>query len=505
MTNTYTGAGIFSRLGKVMTRSPLISAFSAFSACLMIMLVLSFSHAVVAKTLPSIANAQSSLISPVEEKRIGKLVAGNLNRLPASHKLAVRLWLSDLVRPLLNQSNLKDKQLQLFLLNNRSINAFATPGGIVGVHTGLILETKQVDELVAVLAHEIAHISQRHYAHRRASEERMAPVYFGAFLASILVASKVDANIGEAGIHATQAALIREQMSYSRANEQDADRVGLQLMHASQFDTSKMLSMLELLGSPLNEQDPNWAWARSHPISEHRIADMAARVEQLPNSTSSVHYQTDFQLLRIMLATQLTDTTKKSLDNVSKQLDPLDDNYHLYQQFAEAMVLLQQRQWAPAAALLETLSAQQPTQSFIWDRWLYALLAQGDYQQVIAQSRTAEQLGLHIALTHYFRAQAYNALSDMAQANKHLNKLLQAQPLWIGGWQLLAEWSGQTANLSTHRVAMAQWHLLRGEFDQAREQTLLGEGLATSSDSQRQQLLRIREAAKVLKATAEGL
>jgi len=456
-------------------------------------------------TLPSIDNAQSSLISPLEEKRIGQLVAGNLNRLQASHKLAVRLWLTDLVRPLLNQSNLKDKELQLFLVNNQSINAFATPGGIIGVHTGLILETHQVGELVAVLAHEIAHISQRHYAHRRASEERMAPLYFGAFIASIVVASKVDASMGEAGMHATQAALIREQMSYSRANEQDADRAGLHLMHVSQFDTRKMLSMLELLGSPLNQQDPNWAWARSHPVSEHRIADMAARVDQLPQNPSSPHYQIDFQLLRIMLATQLTDTTKASLDQVSQQLDPLADNYHLYQQFAEAMVLMQQQQWAPAAALLNTLSAQRPTQSFIWDQWLHALLAQGDYQQVIAHSQAALKLGLHVAQAHYFQALAHQAMSDMKQAHRHLDKLIQAQPLWVGGWQLLAEWSGQAANLSTHRVAMAQWHLLRGEFDQAREQTLLGDGLATSSDSQRQQLLRIREAAQVLKATAEGL
>ena len=499
MTNTYTRADIFSRLGKVMAMSLSISAIFT------IILALCSSHAVVAKTLPSIDNAQSSLISPVEEKRIGKLVAGNLNRLQASHKLAVRLWLADLVRPLLNQSNLEDKELQLFLVNNQKINAFATPGGIIGVHTGLILETSHVDELVAVLAHEIAHISQRHYAYRRASEERMAPLYFGAFLASIVVASKVDANIGEAGIHATQAALIREQMSYSRANEQDADRVGLELMQAGQFDTNKMLSMLELLGSPLNEQDPNWAWARSHPISEHRIADMAARVEQLPTNPSSIHYQMDFQLLRIMLATQLTDTTKASLDNVSKQLDPLADNYHLYQQFAQAMVLMQQHQWAQAAALLETLSAQHPTQSFFWDQWLHALLAQGDYQQVIAQSQASVKLGLHVSQAHFFQAQAYNALSDMVQAYRSLDKLMQTQPLWIGGWQLLAEWSGQTADLSTHRVAMAQWHLLRGEYEQAREQALLGESLATTSDRQRQNLARIREAAQILKKTAEGL
>ncbi len=504
MTNTYSHMGIFSRQLKGFSNKPLVKTHLlayglSFAALLMP------TNASASDILPSITNAQSSLISPAEEQRIGKLVAGNLNRLSSSKALAIRLWLTDLVRPLLNHSNLPNKQLQLFLVNDKSVNAFASPGGVIGVHTGLVLQTQQVDELVAVLAHEIAHISQRHYAHRRASEERRAPLYFGAFLASIVVASKVDADMGEAGIYATQAAIVREQMSYSRANEQEADRVGLELMQASQFDVSKMLSMLDMLGSPFAEQDPNWAWARSHPVSEHRVADLAARIEQLPLHQSSSHYQMDLQLLRIMLATQLTDTTKQSLTEVSQQLDPLNDNYLLYQQFAKAMVLAAKREWPVASELLANLSAQHPAQSFIWDQWMQALMAQGQFQAVIAHSQSSAKLGLHATQSYYYQALAYRGLKDMSLAYRALNKLIQAQPLWVGGWQLLAEWSGQTADLATHRVAKAQWHLLRGEFEQAMEQALLGASLATTTDQQRVQLGLIRANAKELKKTVEEL
>ncbi|MDP6967544.1 MAG: M48 family metalloprotease [Gammaproteobacteria bacterium] len=494
MTNTYSSPFI----------SELYFMRQMLRAGLVIVLWLGVGHAS-ANTLPSIANHQSYLISQSEEHHIGQLVAGNLNRAPTSKALAIRLWLTDLVRPLLNHSSLSDKQLQIFLVNNKSINAFAAPGGVIGVHTGLILQTRQVDELVAVLAHEIAHISQRHYAHRLANEKSKAPIYFGAFLASMALATQVDVDLGEAGLHATQAALIRDKMGYSRAHEQEADRVGLALMQAAGFDVNKMLSMLNLLDSPFVEQDPNWAWSRSHPISEERVADLASRIEQLPAHKSSEHYQMDFQLLRLMLATELNDATKQSLSSISQQLDPLDDKYALYQQFATAMVHLQQQHWHAAAQMLAPLAELYPTQAFIWDRWMQALLAQGNNQAVITYAQEYVKLGFHRSLAYYYLARASAAQDDMHSAYRYLDKLMLAQPLWIGGWEMLAQWSGQAADLSTHRVAMAQWHLLRSEFEQAKEQALLGQQLATTSDAQRQQLADILNTAKTLTATAARL
>ncbi|MDP6166406.1 MAG: M48 family metalloprotease [Gammaproteobacteria bacterium] len=502
MTNTYSSACFFGLLSLLCS----IVALANTKRHLWILIIyLIGAGQVIANDLPDIKNAQSNLISPQQEQLIGRLVAGNLNRLPSSQALGVRLWLTDLVRPLLNHSSLTNKQLQMFLINDRSINAFAAPGGIIGVHTGLVLKMQHVDELVAVLAHEIAHISQRHYAHRRASEERRAPIYLGALLTTMVLATQVDAQLGEAGFHATYAAMMHEQMSYSRANEQEADRVGLDLMQASHFDTHKMLSALKQLDSPFVEQDPNWAWARSHPISEHRVADIASRVEQLSAHPSSPHYQLDFQLLRIMLATQLTDTTKQSLEDVSKRLDPLADHYALYLQFAEAMLLMKQQQWLEAGDLLEGLATERPTQPFIWNQWLRALLMQGQYQQVIEISQEYADLGLHQNLSRYYQALAYAAIKDMDKAYQQLNQLIQAQPDWIGGWQLLADWRGQTADFAKHRIAKAQWHLLRAEFELAQEQALLGEQLTTTSDQQRQQLKHIQAQAKALKETANSL
>lgn len=456
--------------------------------------------------LPAIDNNQSKLISPAEEERIGKLVAGNLNRLSASNSLAIRLWLTDLIRPLLNHSDLANKEIELFLVNDRSINAFAAPGGVMGVHTGLILKVKSVEELIAVMAHEIAHISQRHYAYRRADQENKSPLYMGAFLASMVLASSVNANIGEAAIHATNAAIVRDQMAYSRANEQEADRIGLQLMQASGFDSSKMLSMLSYLDSPFVDNDPNWEWARSHPISEQRLADVSSRIDkQSNNNERAAYYQQGFTLLQILLATQLTDTTKQSLQDIVADLDPLADDYLLYQQFAEAMGAMHQQQWQQASLTLARLSHSYPSQMLIWERWMWSLLQQAQYEQVIEQTKLRRNLGFNTLLSYLYQAAANEALGNVNEAIRLMSKLVSQQPRWIMGWQLLAEWHAKYGDLAAHRLAKSQWHLLRGEFDPAREQALLGQQLAGLSNSQQQQLQALLDSIKVLEQTAANL
>lgn len=459
-----------------------------------------------ANQLPAIDSNQSKLISPAEEHRIGRLVAGNLNRLPASNNLAIRLWLSDLIRPLLNHSDLPNKDIELFLVNDRSINAFASPGGVMGVHTGLILKVASVEELIAVMAHEIAHISQRHYAHRRADQESKSPLYMGAFIASMVLASNVNANVGEAAIHATNAAMVRDQMAYSRANEQEADRIGLALMQSSGFDTSKMLSMLNYLDSPFVENDPNWAWARSHPISEQRIADVSARINsQANNPQRAAYYQQGFALLQILLATQLTDPTKQSLQDVITGLDLLADDYLLYEEFAQAMLAIQQQQWPSATQTLTKLSHDYPSQMLIWERWMWCLLQQGHYAELIKQTKLRRDLGFNQILSYLYEAAANEAMGQVDEAMRLMNKLVTQQPQWVMGWQLLAEWQAKYGDLAAHRLAKAQWHLLRGEFEQAQEQALLGQQIAGLTDAQEDALARLLDEVKELEDAAANL
>ena len=136
---------------------------------------------------------------------------------------------------------------------------------------------------------------------------------------------------------------------------------------------------------------------------------------------------------------------------------------------------------------------------------MQSLMNQGNYQAVINFAGQYAELGFHRDLAYYYLARATAAQGDIQSAYEQLNELLQVQPLWIGGWEMLGEWSGQAADLSTHRVAMAKWHLLRGELKQAEQQALLGTQLSTTNDVQLQQLAEILASIEALTKTAANL
>ncbi len=427
----------------------------------------------IAVELPDLHNNQD-LISPQQEQTIGRLVAGKLNQLPESHALAPKLWLQDLIQPLVNHSQLNDQPLDIFLIHNNSINAFATPGSLIGVYSGLILTIDDVEEFSAVLAHEIAHISQRHYAYRRAEQQQNSPAYLAAFIASLLVATQVDGDLGYAGIQATLTALTHQTMAHSRAHEQEADRIGMDLMQASGLDGQKMLNMLNHLDSPLVQQDPKWAWARSHPIATQRMADLTLRLQ---NSNSQgqfpTQYQTDFMLLRLLLQSQLLDTTVANITSIAQTIDNTDTQQALYNQFAQGLIYEQQKQWPAAQTTFAQLSEQYPYNTLIWDRWMHSLSQQNRHQDLINQAQQRLDIAISQDLAHYYLSTSYASLKDMPNAFLHLKKLIASQPNWIGGWTLMAEWTAQVGDLTEHRLAKARWHLLRAEADAAKQQLLI--------------------------------
>ena len=149
-----------------------------------------------AKNLPIINTHNSSNMSLEDEYCFGNIIAGSIRKqLPLWNDLAALKFLTDLTQPLISSSQLSNKNAQLFLVQDDKINAFAAPGGIIGINTGLIQEAGSVDELVAVLAHEVAHLSLRHYVQTQAQEKAQAPLYLGAFIASIWLAGNVNADI----------------------------------------------------------------------------------------------------------------------------------------------------------------------------------------------------------------------------------------------------------------------------------------------------------------------
>ncbi len=170
---------------------------------------------------------------------------------------------------------------ETFLVRDRSVNAFALPGGYVGVYLGLINITSTRDELAAVMAHEMAHVSQRHIARSMTSASRQSLVGMAAILAAVLVASKSNnVQAAQAAVVGGQAVLAQGQLNFSRDMEREADRVGFGVFSGASFAPGGVAAMFEKLESAHRLNDSGaFPYLRSHPLTVERIGDARARVE----------------------------------------------------------------------------------------------------------------------------------------------------------------------------------------------------------------------------------
>ena len=169
---------------------------------------------------------------------------------------------------------------EAFLVRDRSVNAFALPGGFVGVHLGLIAVTSSSDELAAVLAHELTHITQRHIARGAVNAQRTTLLSLAGLILGVLAASKAGSpEATQAVVVGSQAAAVQGQLNYSRDMEREADRVGFGVLTEAGFAPSGMAGMFEKLEAANRMNDNgSFPYLRSHPLTIDRISEARARI-----------------------------------------------------------------------------------------------------------------------------------------------------------------------------------------------------------------------------------
>lgn len=249
---------------------------------------------ITANDLPSLGDASSAIVSPQQEHQLGRawlsLLRGQISQLDDPQ---LKDFVETSVYRLSETSQLQDRRLEFVLLNSPQINAFAAPGGIIGVNGGLFLYAQTEAEYASVMAHELAHLSQRHFARGLEAQQRMQLPVMAGLLAGIVAAAAGAGDVGIAAIATTQAAAMQEQRRFSRQNEQEADRIGLVNLEKAGFDPRAMPSMFERLMRQYRYDRKPPEFLLTHPVSESRIADTRNRAEQYASKgiTDSVRYQ----------------------------------------------------------------------------------------------------------------------------------------------------------------------------------------------------------------------
>jgi predicted Zn-dependent protease len=235
--------------------------------------------------LPSLGDG--SEMGLAEESRIGESVVKEIFRDPDFAEDAVLVdYIQSLWQPLIQAASLRGElssdmlqrfAWQVLLIKDPSINAFALPGGYMGVHLGLLGVVSNQDELASVLAHELSHITQRHLSRLFAQQSQQTPLLIGAMLLGVLAASK-SPNAASALMVGGQAVTAQNQLNFSRDMEREADRVGYGVMTQAGFEGAGFASMFLKLqqGSRFNDNG-QYPYLRSHPLTTERIADMQSR------------------------------------------------------------------------------------------------------------------------------------------------------------------------------------------------------------------------------------
>ena len=421
-----------------------------------------------ASDLPALGDASSAIISPEQEHQLGRawlsVLRGQVAQLTDPQ---LKDFVERSVYRLAETSQLQDRRLEFVLLDSPQLNAFAAPGGIIGVNGGLFLHAQTEAEYASVLAHELAHLSQRHFARGLEAQQRMQLPMMAALLAGVIAAASGAGDAGIAAIASTQAAAIQTQRSFSRQNEQEADRIGLINLRSAGYDPRGMPSMFERLMRQYRYDAKPPEFLLTHPISESRIADTRNRAEQSAagdGMADSLRYQ----LMRARAQLQFETTPGLSTKRFRAQLE---ENPQMdAARYGLALSL------GRASQLDEARSALQPLLDKAPDDITYNLarieLDIAANRLDAAEQRVARLLGLYPDNYPLQQEQAELLLKQgqPREAQAVLDQLLKRRPKDPDVWYQVSEVRGLAGNIVGLHQARAEFFALVGDYDQALEQ-----------------------------------
>jgi predicted Zn-dependent protease len=251
-------------------------------------------------SLPELGDVSQTVLTPLDERRIGEQIMRDVSTSDeVVQDVEIIDYLNNLGNRLVSASSDKQQKFNFFVVQDNSINAFAMPGGVVGVHTGLILATNSESELASVLGHEIGHVTQHHMARMLASQKYDTFKNIAGIALALLVA-RANPDLASGALSTASAVGIQNQLDYTRDHEREADRVGLQILDSGGFDVRAMPAFFTTLqrGTRFVEGSAP-SFLRTHPLTSERIADVTNRVAQM--TYRQVPDSVEFQYARAKL------------------------------------------------------------------------------------------------------------------------------------------------------------------------------------------------------------
>ncbi len=425
-----------------------------------------------AADLPDLGEVSRQYFSDQEEQALGRAIMRDVYADPRYlDDPEIETYLNQLGYKLVSVSTRNRREFIFFVVSDPSINAFAMPGGNIGVHTGLLLAAQSESELASVVAHEIAHVTQDHIARMVAAQSQSQWPTMAA-LALALLAARSNPNVASAAIATTQAYSIQNQLNYSRDYEREADRLGYEMLTRGGYDARGMSGFFNRLQRANRFYDTSApAYLRTHPLTTDRIADMEARSESAPYQ--QVADSLDFQLVRARLRAQ----ENSPQDAVLAARNALKDKRYSSEtagRYGLVTALLRARQFKEAETEVQKLLSGKPVHPMIQQLAAYTALAAGNHDLALQRYQTGSETHPGYQPLQYGRISALLSVGRSNDALIQVDRQLALYPLDRRLWRLAAQTHAQLGHrLLSHR-AQAEAAALSGNLVMAIEQINLG-------------------------------
>lgn len=256
--------------------------------------------------LPDMGSPADAILNNTEEAQIGRMIMRDIR---SSGQVVedplITEYLNDIGSRIAAQTNDGDHSFTFFAVDDPRINAFALPGGYIGVHTGLLEASRNEDELAGVIAHEVAHVTQRHIARAIHANSRQSLLTTAMMLGAIVMAAAGGSSDAVAGAMAVaQGAAAQQQINFTRTNEYEADRVGISALADAGFDPYGMASFFDVMSRQQTSSPEMRApeFMRTHPVTTARIAEARNRARAYPQVRSDDSTSYGIARTRIVVA-----------------------------------------------------------------------------------------------------------------------------------------------------------------------------------------------------------
>lgn len=415
-----------------------------------------------ANELPDFGSVADTVLSKSRERQIGRnamlqlRMAGVILDDPMLTE-----YINLLGARIASQANNGDFQFEFFVVNDNRINAFAMPGGYIGFNTGLILASENESELAGVMAHEVSHVTQRHIARSIYDNQRNSIVSIATMLAALVLGAATDAG-GDAVagvLTAGQAAAAQRQINFTRSNEREADRIGIEVLASAGFDPNGMSGFFEKLSrryGSTGQVIPEYL--RSHPISGSRAAEARARARTLPRISNVDSFSYGLAKARLRALAPSTGEQAVAL------FEPLTDSDIPANRYGRALSLMRIDLNDTAELILRDLVREYPSVTAFRTAQAEALFADGLVQQSMAVYEQALELSpRNIPLTISY-AERLIASGAAEEAHSVLLDLLNNVPPTPAQIQLIARAANAEGDSSSAYGYMAEYYLSIGNL-----------------------------------------